>query len=75
VQPTGRQAWAVRYRFQGETRKLTLDHGLTLAEAREQATKALRDLERGNDPATLKFDARAKAEQAAAVASATRWTA
>jgi len=66
VQPTGRKAWAVRYRFRGDTRKLTLDSGLTLAEAREAATKALRELERGNDPAALKFDAQAKAEKAAA---------
>src|SRR5262245_11329577 len=66
VQPTGRKAWAVRYRFKGTTRKLTLDAGLTLAEARKAATAALHELERGNDPAALKFDARAKAEQAAA---------
>jgi integrase len=66
VQPTGRKAWAVRYRFGGATRKLTLDSGLTLAAARKAATDALHELERGNDPAALKFDARAKAEQAAA---------
>ena len=66
VQPTGRRTWAVRYRFAGATRKLTLDAGLTLAEARKAATAALHELERGNDPAALKFDARAKAEQAAA---------
>src|SRR5262249_21859582 len=63
VQPTGRKAWAVRYRFEGKPRKLTLDSTLTLAEAREHATKALREVERGNDPATLKYDAAAKAEQ------------
>ncbi len=40
VQPTGRTAWAVRYRFEGTPKKLTLDSGLTLAEAREAATKA-----------------------------------
>jgi integrase len=66
VQPTGRRAWAVRYRFQGQTRKLTLDKVGSLAEAREAATKALRQLERGSDPAALKFEAEAKAEQAAA---------
>src|SRR5215831_7270846 len=66
VQPTGRKAWAVRYRFKGETRKLTLDPGLTLAEARKAATAALHELERGHDPAALKFEARAKNEQAAA---------
>jgi integrase len=66
VQPTGRKAWAVRYRFEGKTRKLTLDAGLTLAEARAAATAALHELERGNDPAALKFDAQDKAEKAAA---------
>jgi integrase len=65
IQPSGRHAWAVRYRFGGKTRKLTLDTGLTLAEARKQATAALHELERGHDPATLKFDAKAKAEKAA----------
>lgn len=65
VQPSGRKAWAVRYRFQGTPKKLTLDGALTLAAAREAATKALRELERGEDPAALKFDAQAKAEQVA----------
>src|SRR5262249_19803762 len=66
VQPTGRKAWAVRYRFRGETRKLTLDAGLTLAEARKAATAALHEVERGNDPAVLKFDAQPKAAKKAA---------
>jgi integrase len=66
VQPTGRKAWAVRYRFEGATRKLTLDAGFSLAEARHAATAALHELERGKDPAALKFDAQAKAEKAAA---------
>jgi integrase len=66
IQPTGRRAWAVRYRFEGKTRKLTLDAGLSLAEARKAATEALHELERGNDPAALKFEAQAAAETAAA---------
>jgi integrase len=66
VQPTGRKAWAVRYRFEGTPRKLTLDGALTLAAARKAATDALHELERGNDPAALKFDAQAKAEKEAA---------
>jgi integrase len=65
-QPTGRKAWAVRYRYQGKTRKLTLDPRLSLAAAREAATAALRELERGRDPAALKFDAEAAAKKAAA---------
>jgi integrase len=66
-QPTGRTAWAVRYSFEGRTRKLTLDAGLSLAEARKAATAALHELERGHDPAALKFAAEAQAEQAEAV--------
>src|SRR5260370_1774561 len=67
VQPTGRTAWAVRYRFEGTPKKLTLGDGrLSPAEARKAATAALHELEHGNDPAALKFDAQAKAEKAAA---------
>jgi integrase len=66
VQPTGRKAWAVRYRFGRKTRKLTLDGGLTLKAARKAATDALHELECGNDPGALKFEAQAKAEQVAA---------
>jgi integrase len=66
IQPSGRHAWAVRYRFEGKTRKLTLDTGLTLAEARKAAMTALHDLERGHDPGVLKRDAQAKAEKVAA---------
>jgi len=66
VQPTGRKAWAVRYRFDGKTRKLTLDAGLTLAAARQAATAALHELERGADPVALKFEARAAADAASA---------
>src|SRR5262249_31564847 len=39
--------------------------GLTLAEARKAATAALHELERGNDPAALKFEAKAVAAAAA----------
>jgi integrase len=66
VQPTGRKAWAVRYRYQGDSRKLTLDAGLTLAEARKAASAALHELERGSDPVALKFEARAAAKAASA---------
>src|SRR6266481_5474021 len=65
LQPSGRRAWAVRYRFNGKPKKLTLDSVGSLAEARKAATAALHELDRGNDPAALKFDARAKAETAA----------
>jgi integrase len=66
IQPTGRKVWAVRYRFEGTTRKLTLDAGLTLAAARKATTDALHELEQGRDPAALKFEARATAAKTAA---------
>ena len=66
VQPTGRKVWAVRYRFEGVTRKLTLDAGLTLAAARKAATAALHELERGVDPAVARTEAKTKAAAAKA---------
>jgi integrase len=66
VQPSGRRSWAVRYRFDGKPKKLTLDGVGSLAEARKAATGALHELERGNDPSALKFDAKATADKAAA---------
>jgi integrase len=66
LQPSGRRAWAVRYRHGGKTRKMTLSAGLTLAEARKAATAALHELERGHDPGMLRLAAEAKARQAAA---------
>ena len=65
VQPSGRKSWAVRYRFQGKPRKLTLDGVVSLAEARKAATGALAELERGHDPAANKFDAEATSRKAA----------
>ena len=66
IQPSGRKSWAVRYRFQGTPRKLTLDGALTLAAARRGASDALHLLELGHDPAVAKQSARAGAELAAA---------
>jgi integrase len=51
VQPTGKKSYAVRYRYGGRPRKLTLPGGLTLKAARKAASDALFDVERGNDPA------------------------
>src|SRR3954463_13053799 len=67
VQPSGHKSWAVRYRFEGVPKKLTLDGVVTLAEARRAATGALAEVERGNDPAAQKFDAKAAAAKAAAL--------
>jgi integrase len=63
VQPSGLKSWAVRYRYDGRPKKLTLDRALTLAAARKAATGALHELAQGRDPAALKFEARASAEK------------
>jgi integrase len=78
VQPSGHKSWAVRYRHGGKPKKLTLDGAPTLAAARKAATDALHELEQGRDPAALKFEAKATAEQAAADRNADtveRWAA
>src|SRR3954462_13853966 len=65
VQPSGRKSWAVRYRFRGKPKKLTLEGIGGLADARKAATSALNELERGKDPAGLKFDVKAAEQRAA----------
>src|SRR6516165_4932320 len=54
VQPSGHNSWAVRFRVEGEPRKLTLAAGLTLHEAREQAAAAIKEAQRGIDPTKAK---------------------
>jgi integrase len=66
VQPTGRKSWAVRYRFKGKPKKLTLDGAFTLAAARKAAADAGHALERGSDPAAAKTAAKINATAAAA---------
>jgi integrase len=50
VQPSGHKSYAVRYRYAGKTRKLTLPGGLSLAAARREAANALYQIEQGTDP-------------------------
>ena len=61
VQPSGVKSWALRYRFNGKSRKLTLgsasDRGLTLASARKAAVDARCKIEQGIDPVAEKQDA------------------
>jgi Arm DNA-binding domain len=66
VQPTGAKTFAVRYRFDGRPRKLTLQPGISLAAARKEAADALYQVQQGTDPAEAK--ARAKDERSAAAA-------
>lgn len=66
VQPSGRKSFAVRYRFAGQPKKLTLPAGLTLAAARAAAAAALHEVDKGNDPGAAKRAARKEREAAAA---------
>src|SRR5262249_3057509 len=57
VQPSGKRSFALRYRHEGRTRKLTLGKGaMPLAEARKAATAAMAALERGTDPGAVKLE-------------------
>jgi integrase len=64
VQPSGARSWAVRYRHEGQSRKLTLPGLLSLAAARKQATAALAELAGGVDPATKERQSKASAAKA-----------
>jgi integrase len=66
VQPTGRRRFALRYRYDGQSRKVTLPPGLSLAAARKAAADAALDLDRGVDPGEARKAARAKAAAATA---------
>jgi integrase len=61
IQPNGHRSWAVRYRFHGQQRKITLAAALTLAAARREASAALHQVEQGTDPAEQRQAAKAKA--------------
>jgi hypothetical protein len=56
LQPSGHKSWAVRYRFEGRSTKLTLGGwpALTLAAARKGAADALHELSQGHDPAAAR---------------------
>ena len=54
IQPSGRRSWAVRYRFHGQGRKLTLEGFPGLATARRLAQDALDTVAEGKDPAAEK---------------------
>jgi integrase len=57
---TGAKSWAVRYRYHGQSRKLTLGSfpAIDLKAARELGAKALRTVAAGGDPAREKVLAR-----------------
>jgi integrase len=70
VQPSGAKSFAVRYRYAGQPRKLTLGAfpAITLEAARDIGGKALRAAAEGRDPATEKQAAKTDAKKAEAEA-------
>jgi integrase len=56
IQPSGKKSWAARYRCAGKPRKLTVGQypTLSLVEARDEARKALQQVQKGGDPAREK---------------------
>jgi integrase len=63
IQPSGAKSWAVRYRYGGKTRKLTLGPypALDLAVARERGRHAIQTLALGHDPGREKAEANRRA--------------
>jgi integrase len=66
IQPGGAKSFAVRYRYGGKPRKLTLTGGISLAAARKAASDALYEVEQGRDPSEAKKFTKAKAALAEA---------
>lgn len=56
IQPSGVKSWALRYRYAGKPKKLTLGRWpvMGLADARAAATDAIEAVEHGNDPSAAK---------------------
>jgi integrase len=62
VQPGGAKSWALRYRYAGKPKKLTLGRWpiMGVAAARTAATEAIEAVEHGNDPGAAKRKAKAE---------------
>jgi integrase len=65
IQPSGLKSFAVRYRYAGMPRKLTLQTGITLAAARKATADALFEVEQGRDPGEAKRRAKQARRSAA----------
>jgi hypothetical protein len=65
IQPSGARSWAVRYRYGGKPRKLTLGGypALELGKARERARQALEVIAAGRDPGAEKSEANRRARE------------
>jgi integrase len=66
VQPSGKKGFCLRYRFGGRTRRLVLQGGITLAQARKLASDAMFQLAQGIDPAIARRDTKQRAAAAQA---------
>ncbi|MEI4262323.1 tyrosine-type recombinase/integrase [Roseovarius sp. D0-M9] len=66
VQPSGAKSWALRYRYAGKPRKLTLGRWpiMGVASARAAASEAIEAVEHGNDPGASKKKAKAQRVEA-----------
>lgn len=64
VQPSGAKSWAVRYRYGGRPKKLTIGAypAYDLVKARDRARDALQAVDEGRDPAREKRKAKAAAK-------------
>ena len=62
VQPSGAKSWALRYRYAGKPKKLTLGKWpiMGVAAARAAATEAIEAVEHGSDPGAAKKKAKAE---------------
>jgi integrase len=58
VQPSGNKSWALRFRYGGRSKKLTLGlhPAIDLGQARSRARAAIEALDRGEDPAAAKLE-------------------
>ena len=63
--PSGKKGFCVRYRIHGRSRRLVLQPGVTLAQARKLAADAMFQLAQGADPAETRKAAKRKAADTA----------
>src|SRR5262249_41751686 len=64
VQPSGHKGFAVRFRFDGKPKKLSIGN-ITLSAARKAAAHALHEVKEGRDPTATKRATKAERKTAA----------